>query len=369
MKLTTEEFIVKAKMVHKNKYKYTNTIYNGSHNKLTVTCPIHGNFTIFATNHLSGRGCPKCAKKYRYSTKEWIEKVVLVHDNHYDYSNVEYINNHTKVCIICPEHGEFYQLPSEHLKGKGCPICENKVYDSNSFIIRSNRIHKDKYDYHEVEYVNYNTKVCIICPEHGKFWQTPGSHLSSRGCPVCGNNVKRTKEDFIKIANKIHNGLYSYDESEYINNETKILIRCPVHGLFQQTPHAHLSGQGCPLCYSENKHLTETKLKNFLLLIGIRFEYQKRFDWLGRQSLDFYFPEYSSAIEYQGRQHFSNDSYYFEKQKENILKRDLKKIDLCDKHNIKLYHLTKEEKYVPDNFNYYKLYYNIEDIIKEMCHH
>lgn len=369
MKLNTEEFIFKAKIIHGDKYLYPKTNYNGAHSRLIVTCPIHGDFTIIATNHLSGRGCPKCTKHYKRNTEEWIDEAKSIHGIFYDYSKTEYINNHTKVCIICPIHGEFRQLPSEHLKGKGCPVCEDKVYDRNSFILKSKRIHHNKYDYSKTEYVNYTTKTCIICPIHGEFWQTPGSHLSGKGCPICGNNTRKTRKEFIEMANKVHDCFYTYESVEYKNNGTKVTICCPTHGTFQQTPHAHLSGQGCPLCYAENKNLTETKIKETLSRNNILFEYQKRFKWLGRQSLDFYFPEYKSAIEYQGRQHFSDESYYFDKQKEIILNRDMRKIALCKEHGIKLYHLTKEGKYIPTDFNFYKLYLDIDDILKEMCHH
>ena len=95
------------------------------------------------------------------------------------------MNSITKVCIICPEHGEFWQLPYSHLSGRGCNICSKPVYDTNSFIKRAREIHGNKYDYSKVEYVNSITKVCIICPEHGEFWQTPNNHLGNKKCHLC----------------------------------------------------------------------------------------------------------------------------------------------------------------------------------------
>lgn len=59
----------------------------------------------------------------RLTKQEFIEKARAKHGCKYDYSKVEYINNHTKVCIICPEHGEFWQTPNKHLSGQGCPKC------------------------------------------------------------------------------------------------------------------------------------------------------------------------------------------------------------------------------------------------------
>ena len=76
------------------------------------------------------------------------------------------------------------------------------------FITKAKEVHGDKYDYSNVEYVNTNVKVCIICPEHGEFCQSPHGHLSGRGCPKCGANKRyksrtSTTEIFIEKARKI----------------------------------------------------------------------------------------------------------------------------------------------------------------------
>ena len=128
----------------------------------------------------------------RKSNDEFIGEAQLIHHNKYDYSKVEYANNKTKVCIICPEHGEFWQTPSDHLNGKGCPQCAGNVRcDKDTFIEKAKHTHNDRYDYSKVEYVNAHTKVCIICPEHGEFWQTPNNHLNGNG------NVSSHSEDEI----------------------------------------------------------------------------------------------------------------------------------------------------------------------------
>ena len=146
----------------------------------------------------------------RKSNDEFIGEAQLIHHNKYDYSKVEYANNKTKVCIICPEHGEFWQTPSDHLNGKGCPQCAGNVRcDKDTFIEKAKHMHNDRYDYSKVEYVNAHTKVCIICPEHGEFWQTPNNHLNGNGCPLCknrkiGDGLRDTVEDFTKKSNEIH---------------------------------------------------------------------------------------------------------------------------------------------------------------------
>ena len=146
----------------------------------------------------------------RKSNDEFIREAQSIHHNKYDYSKVEYANNKTKVCIVCPEHGEFWQTPSDHLNGKGCPQCAGNVRcDKDTFVEKAKHIHNNRYDYSKVEYVNAHTKVCIICPEHGEFWQTPNNHLNGNGCPLCknrkiGDGLRDTVEDFTKKSNEIH---------------------------------------------------------------------------------------------------------------------------------------------------------------------
>lgn len=132
-----------------------------------------------------------------------IEKAIEKHGDKYDYSKVEYVNTKTKVCIICPEHGKFFQTPNDHVSGgKGCVKCgfaSNALKRSKNidkFIEDAKKLHGDKYDYSKVEYINSSTKVIIICKNHGElteFTQTPNKHLEGRGCPDCANISRRGK--------------------------------------------------------------------------------------------------------------------------------------------------------------------------------
>lgn len=137
----------------------------------------------------------------RLTTKEFIQKAIEIHGNKYDYSKVEYKNNKTKVCIICPKHGEFWQIPNSHLNGSKCPKCSGKFLDKEYFIEKANKIHNNKYDYSKLVYLGNKTKVEIICSIHGSFWQTPNDHLDHCGCPECRKSKKLTTETFIKRAN------------------------------------------------------------------------------------------------------------------------------------------------------------------------
>ena len=187
----------------------------------------------------------------KITTNEIIAKAKLVHGDKYDYSKVDYVKDYIKVCIICPEHGEFWQRPHAHLQGQGCPKCKSKkqTCTTDEFIAKAKKIHGDKYDYSKVKYIDTKSKVCVVCPEHGEFWQTPHNHLSGQGCPKCGvEKQTSTKEEFIKKAKEIHGDKYDYSKVDYSNAHTKVCIICPNHGEFWQTPNNHLRGHGCPKC-------------------------------------------------------------------------------------------------------------------------
>ena len=281
-------------------------------------------------------------------TEEFIEKAKKVHGDKYDYSKVEYLDCNTKVCIICPEHGEFWQSPRCHLRGRGCSLCSrNKKLTTETFIEKSREVYGDKYDYSKVEYVNNHTKVCIICPEHGEFWQKPQSHMDGHGCVKyyaknCADRFSSTTEEFIEKAREVHDDRYDYSKVNYTNSYTKVCIICPKHGEFWQEPKWHLKGGGCPIC-KESK--LEIEIRNFLIKNEIDFEEQKTFDWLLYKSklyIDFYLPKYNVAIECQGRQHFNNNDDYFggEKNIDEIINRDNSKYNQCKEHGIKIFYYS-----------------------------
>jgi len=182
-------------------------------------------------------------------TYSFINKATSIHGQKYDYSKVEYVKSTSHVNIICPKHGIFKQKPNRHLSGRGCRDCSFDRARSiiQEFIKKANKIHKSKYDYSNSKYINSHTKIIISCPIHGEFLQTPNSHLSGDGCFKCGNSNMDT-ELFIKKANSIHKNKYDYSKVEYITSKTKVKIICPVHGEFLQNSAAHLRGQQCFRC-------------------------------------------------------------------------------------------------------------------------
>lgn len=146
----------------------------------------------------------------KLTTEEFIEKAKVIHGDKYDYSLVDYINAKTRISIICPEHGVFEQRPDNYLEGNGCPLCGNLTISkklskkSKAFIEQAKQIYGDKYDYSLVDYENTYKKIKIICPVHGEFEQRPNNHLNGYGCPICSESKGERKIRIFLKNNNIH---------------------------------------------------------------------------------------------------------------------------------------------------------------------
>jgi len=265
--VSTEEFIFRARAVHGSFYDYTNVLYTNYKTKIRIVCPVHGEFFQKPTNHLSGKGCYKCgrancAKKTKSSKEKFIAKARAVHGSFYDYSKVVYIRSTVKVLIVCPIHGEFTQLPANHLQGQGCYPCGRRstTLTQKQFIEKANLVHKEKYDYERVFYKNSKEKVCITCPTHGNFYQSPSTHMAGRGCPQCARIIHRqlrlTTEVFRERSIAVHGKeKFDYSKAEYKGPKRKVCIICTIHGEFYQEPFLHMGGKGCKKCQIDSQRL------------------------------------------------------------------------------------------------------------------
>ena len=341
-KSTTEEFIQKARDIYGDTYDYSRVDYQGNKTKVCIICSEHGEWWVTPNNFLRGSRCPGCYGTPKYSNDEFVEKAKKVHGNKYDYSRVNYDGLKNKVSIICPIHGAFSQSAGAHLQGSGCPACAGKIsFDRELFIKRSLDTHTIKYDYSKVSVRKSTEKVCIICPKHGEFWQTASYHMHGGNCPKCVGGVKLTRESFIEKANAVHKGKYDYSKVEYKNYSTKVCIVCPEHGEFWQTPNNHLFGAGCPTCPQSNLEgeIRQFLIKNGIVFEQERgFDWLRHKKKL---FLDFYLPDYRVAIECQGKQHFVPiDLFGGEEFFEKALERDRIKHDLCEKHGIDLLYFS-----------------------------
>lgn len=196
------------------------------------------------------------ARGIRLTTEEFIAQSTLVHGDKYDYSLVRYKNTHTKVTIICPIHGEFSQLPMDHKKRCGCDRCSGTFVHTQLDIIQKIKdVHGELYDYSKVVYKNIDTKITLGCKLHGDFNIAPRCIMQQhQGCRLCGcataAYTRRTSySEFVTKATAIHGDKYSYASVVYTNNHTKVNIVCATHGVFKQAPDAHINKhQGCPRC-------------------------------------------------------------------------------------------------------------------------
>jgi len=354
--LTTKKFIHRARKVHGNKYDYSKVKYIPGNNKVEIICKKHGSFFQNPFNHLKKEGCPVCgtertnnSHRKPMSKKDFIKKSRKVHGNKYDYSKVKPIIYSTKkIIIICKRHGEFLQRPIAHLSGQICYKCSRELIGKllrktrNQFIKDAKKVHGNKYYYSKVEYINNCSKVIIICKKHGEFLQLPLSHLHY-GCAKCHQEKmfalrRLTTKIFIKRSKKVHNNKYDYSKVVYVNSNKKVIIGCPIHGDFLQAPADHLKGHGCP---SEKDSKGIKKIIQWLKTKKIIFEKEKIFkkcSFIRPLRFDFYLPEYNICIEYDGPQHFIQCKWFesTEKNFKNAQKRDKIKNEFCKNNNITL---------------------------------
>ena len=348
------DFIEKARSVHGDKYDYSLVDYLNNSTLVDIVCKKHGIFTQIPKNHLRGKGCTECGydvrkEKFSFTKDEFIKKAKEIHGEKYDYSLVDYINAKTRVEIICPLHGKFTQIPYNHLSGKGCKECgciengKNRSITFDKFLEKVRNVHGDKYDYSKSKIENYKTKIEIICPLHGSFFQSPNNHLGGKGCKECGmistlnhiqENCLSNTEDFIQKSKELHSDTYDYSKVEYENNHTHVKIICKIHGEFLQLPHNHLVGKGCRECGIQKAgHYTGTSkleddfvdfIKSFYsgeVITSVR-------DKIPPMELDIFLPEFNLAIEINGM--------YWHSEKFKDKNYHLYKYNLCKSKGIRL---------------------------------
>lgn len=325
-KMTKEMFLKRAKEIHGDKYDYSKVVWVDKFTEVVIGCPFHGDFKQIPKYHFYQQGCKECSKltmgSERLSVERFLEKSRIVHGERYDYTLITKIkNNRERLPIICREHGVFMQSAHGHTDNKqGCPDCgvliasESHRLTNEEFIDKARKVHGKKYDYSLVDYKDTKTPVVIICKKHGPFKQIANYHLCGNGCQECyeekrGQFSLITFEEFVRRATLVHGDAYIYSSVDYKKTKEKTKIYCKKCGqYFQQTPHNHVMGQGCPHCnFSNGERAVELSLKQ----LGIEFEAQYRIDYKdgvvvkrGGIYVDFYIPSKKTFIEFNGVQHY-----------------------------------------------------------------
>ena len=282
--ISNEEFIRRATEAHGGKYTYEHTHYVDTKTPIIVTCPEHGDYTVNnPRNHMKGFSpCPECNKMKPITTEVFITRATDVWGDKYDYSKVNYGGSRKEVTIICKEHNcEFTQMAYPHLMGvEGCPECKKeKAWDTDRFIMEAKKVHGDKYDYSQVEYVNNSTEVTIKCNECGTvFKQKPYVHIGQKcGCKHCNNVIARRMpiDKFVEMAKKVHGNRYDYTNARYVGSTTDIIINCPVHGEVIVNSAGHLGGCICHKCSEESRITTEVFVKRAREKHGDKYDYSQ----------------------------------------------------------------------------------------------
>ena len=360
-KQTLDEFIDKYRRKFPEKrYDFSKSVYVNTHTKMLVTCDNGHEFDIRPCDLLNGYGCPVCGGTKKLTKDDFINKASFVHNNYFSYEHCDFTTVSDYVTVTCPVHGDIRVLAHNHLYGANCKKCQKegithkttklpKINKSTrrltneEFKERVRSVWGDRYTFNErTNYEKANKRVIIVCPEHGEFSITPNHLLSGRGCPHCGRNKKKTREEIIneiKAAQPYAD--YDYQFVVYMGIHKNITLKCNKCGtVFSNSPSNLIKNKnGCPGC---NGSQMELEMGDYLIKNGIRFEREKRFEWLRNKSylpLDFYLPDYNVAIECQGIQHFENVAF---KHGTSVLNetqsRDRTKNLLCTEHGIKIYY-------------------------------
>ena len=200
-----------------------------------------------------------CSKTQEQRAAHFFKRAAEVHGDDYDYSDAVYEDSFVKILIKCNDHGDFYQTPASHLRGRGCPACgkikkgKKKRTSLEEHLKRFYKKHKDLYDYSKIpENFTANQLLPIVCKIHGNFLQSAEVHYRS-GCPkCCGKN--KNNEEVVAILRETHGDLYDYSKVSYQGAHTKLIVGCSKHGEFRQSFSNHRNGHGCPECALEDKN-------------------------------------------------------------------------------------------------------------------
>ena len=199
----------------------------------------------------------------------------VVHGTRYDYSKLVYSGVKEPIIVICDIHGEFITSTDRHSRGSGCPKCAGVGRSNTSeFVTKAIKVHSNKYIYSKVEYTNNTTVVIITCPIHGDFKQSPAHHLRGYGCSKCSGKFVTNTKEFIELGMLLFKGKHTYEKSIFTKSLEPIVVTCKVHGDFITIPNTYQTAKyGCSSCAGSPKVTTETVIPRFIAVHGTKFNY------------------------------------------------------------------------------------------------
>jgi hypothetical protein len=366
MRTPTKDFISECKKKHGNRYDYSLVEFTNMESPVKIICSKHGIFEQVAKHHKLGSNCPQCVREGQMlSYEEFLARCKEIHGNTYSYEKMKYLGMDSNITVICPIHGEFSLLASNHIgeNGNGCAKCaiKERTKDIETFIAESQEKYgMDHFDYSQVDYINNTTDITIICKYHNETLHLPPKeHLAGNGgCHACDLKRKRNDpNDWLNKAKIIWGDVWDYSDTHYISNLEKVNIRCKKHNIiFEQSPVIHLSKKiGCPKCKVKSKG--EYAVEELLKTNNILYDSQKSFpDCKYINLLYFDFCIYNNdhtiklLIEYDGAQHYRPikwGSNMSDEDAEELFKtiqeRDNAKTRYCIENNLTLIRLTNED--------------------------
>lgn len=304
-KITKLELLQRFRKAHGRYYNYSKVIYSRMWDKVTIRCPVHGDFQQAPVNHINGMGCTDCGKNHdgptsKLEKRDFVKRSESIYGkNTFDYSRAEYKTSRQSVILKCNEHScEFSIKVNIHLtRRSGCPKCgrnsrDEKLRDSfkkfknfSEFKEEANKIHGGRYIYKPFVYKNGKQRFELKCPQHGWFNQRTSNHIEGRGCEKCATLVTSEKlrmstQDFLEAAKQIHGNIYDYKRVKYESFHSKLTIICKVHGIFKQSAASHLSGNKCIKCgfakvQAENTMSQKEYLRRARQIHGRKYDYSK----------------------------------------------------------------------------------------------
>ena len=279
-RIKDDEWWARIKAAHGDRYDYSETKLGLSQDKIKVICKVHGPFMQSLVNHAArGCECPKCAKeesadKRRYSQAQAIAEIEAATGGKYDLSLAVYKGANIPMKVICPEHGEFMST-FRHMvsRGTGCQACgrercgDARRLTTEVFIQKARKVHGDKYDYSEVEYVSMLDHVKVICPKHGPWMQRPANHMSGHGCDKCRQDEAadryRLSVDEFKAKIEKWGRVECLNPEDYTSYKCKLLFKCKTHGhIFETYAAGPLTGGGLECCIPSGKDNLESFLND-----------------------------------------------------------------------------------------------------------
>ena len=361
-KKTKEEFIESFNKKFPNKnIDFSNSIYIDTHTPIEAICNKGHHFNIKPCDLLNGYGCSECYGNKKMTKEDFIKASNYVHNNYFTHEHCNFTNVSSDVIVTCPIHGDITVKANNHLNGANCRFCSREgITHKITKRIKKNRNTKkispkdfeqkakskwgNKYIIDEnTNFINYKLPVKIKCPIHGYFNIFPNHFLNGEGCSDCARNRKKDENEIIYLIRESQ-PYADYDFSYVIYNgiHYPIKLKCNKCGtIFENSPSNLIHYKnGCPGCKGSQ---LEIEITDFLTKNNVTFHREKTFKWLKdkkHMKLDFYLDDYNTAIECQGIQHFKDVCFsnYNSEKSEDVQKRDILKKILCEENGINVYY-------------------------------